>query len=87
MAAALVNNAANREAALLKQVIAWNPDTTLVLRRQLEIVLKNMDSKANAKKMEALRKELPRGYKIFNTVCQTCRGKNGEGITAMAPLE
>ncbi|MGF6849473.1 mono/diheme cytochrome c family protein/glucose/arabinose dehydrogenase [Chitinophaga sp. W3I9] len=85
VAAALVNNAANREAALLKEVIAWNPDTTLILRRQLETVLKNMDSKANVKKMEALRKELPRGYKIFNTVCQTCHGKNGEGITAMAP--
>jgi len=85
VAAALVNNATNREEALLKQVIAWNPDTALVLRRQLQQVLKNMDSKANAKKMEALRKELPRGYKIFNTVCQTCHGKSGEGIASMAP--
>lgn len=85
VAAAIVNNATNREAALLKQVIAWNPDTTLVLRRQLEAVLKNMDSKANAKKMEELRAALPRGYKIFNTVCQTCHGKSGEGIAAMAP--
>lgn len=85
VAAALVNNAVNREAALLKQVIAWNPDTTLVLRRQLEAVLKNMDSKANAKKMDELRKSLPRGYKIFNTVCQTCHGKSGEGIASMAP--
>jgi glucose/arabinose dehydrogenase/mono/diheme cytochrome c family protein len=85
VSAALVNNATNREAALLKQVIAWNPDTTLVLRRQLEAVLKNMDSKANAKKMEELRAALPRGYKIFNTVCQTCHGKSGEGIASMAP--
>lgn len=85
VAAALVNNAVNREAALLKQVIAWNPDTTLVLRRQLEAVLKNADSKANAQKMEALRAALPRGYKIFNTVCQTCHGKRGEGIASMAP--
>lgn len=85
VAAALVNNAVNREAALLKQVTAWNPDTTLVLRKQLLTVLKNLDNKANAKKMEALRTSLPRGYKIFNTVCQTCHGKNGEGIASMAP--
>ncbi len=35
--------------------------------------------------MEALRTALPRGYKIFNTVCQTCHGKKGEGIASMAP--
>jgi glucose/arabinose dehydrogenase/mono/diheme cytochrome c family protein len=85
VASALVNNAENREAALLKQVIAWNPDTTLVLRRQLEAVMKNMDNKAFAKKMDELKKSLPRGYKIFNTVCQTCHGKSGEGIASMAP--
>jgi glucose/arabinose dehydrogenase/mono/diheme cytochrome c family protein len=85
VASALVNNAENREAALLKQVIAWNADTTLVLRRQLEAVMKNMDNKAFAKKMDELKKSLPRGYKIFNTVCQTCHGKSGEGIASMAP--
>ncbi|MFY0255889.1 c-type cytochrome [Chitinophaga sp. 30R24] len=85
VAAALVSNAASREAAFLKQVIAWNPDTMLVLRRQLEAVLMNMQNKANAKKMEELKKMMHRGYKIFNTVCQTCHGKNGEGVTAMAP--
>jgi mono/diheme cytochrome c family protein len=85
VAAALVNNAANRETALLKQVIAGNPDTTLVLRRQLESVLKNMEGKATVKKMAELRKSLPRGYRIFNTVCQTCHGKSGEGVASLAP--
>jgi len=66
-------------------VSAWNPATALILRPQLEAVLKNADSKANAQKMEALRTALPRGYKIFNTVCQTCHGKKGEGIASMAP--
>ncbi|PSL44931.1 glucose/arabinose dehydrogenase [Chitinophaga niastensis] len=85
VSAAVVNNATNREAVLLKQVIAWNPDTTLVLRRQLEIVLKSMANKENAKRMAELKVSLPRGYKIFNTVCQTCHGKNGDGIASMAP--
>ena len=85
VAAALVNNAAHRENALLKQVIAGNPDTTLVLRRQLESVLKNMEGKATVKKMAELRKSLPRGYRIFNTVCQTCHGKSGEGVASLAP--
>ncbi|HVI48782.1 MAG TPA: c-type cytochrome [Chitinophaga sp.] len=85
IAAALVNNAANREAVLLKQVGTWNPDTTLVLRKQLLAVLKDKDNKADVKKMDALKKTYPRGYKIFNTVCQTCHGKNGNGIASMAP--
>ncbi len=84
-AAALINNAAGREAAMLKQLEHDQPDTTLALRRQLLAVLRNIDSEANAKKMEALRASYPRGYRIFNTVCQTCHGKNGNGITSMAP--
>ena len=44
-----------------------------------------MDSQANAKKMDKLRATYPLGYRVFNTVCQTCHGKGGEGITAMAP--
>ncbi|CAL1519228.1 c-type cytochrome [Chitinophaga sp. MM2321] len=85
VSAALVNNAENREQALLKQVVAWNADTTLVLRRQLEKVLAGMESEATAKRMDALRKVYPQGYRIFNTVCQTCHGKSGNGITSMAP--
>ncbi|MGN7820700.1 DUF7133 domain-containing protein [Chitinophaga sp. 22536] len=85
IAAALVNNAVNREAALLKQLVAFNPDTALALNKQLNNVLKNMDNAASAKKMDALAEKYPRGYKIFNTVCQTCHGKNGNGIASMAP--
>lgn len=83
--AALINNAVNREATLLKRLEAFNPDTTLALNKQLHAVLKNMDNTANAKKMDALAVKYPRGYKIFNTVCQTCHGKNGNGIASMAP--
>ncbi|RFS18706.1 dehydrogenase [Chitinophaga silvatica] len=85
ISAAIVNNASGREEALLKQVIGWNPDTTLALRRQLQTVLKHMDTQADAKKMDKLRETYPLGYKVFNTVCQTCHGKSGEGIAAMAP--
>lgn len=81
VSAALVNNAAGRETALLKQV----PDTTLVLNKQLQSVLKHLDNQANAKKMDKLRKDYPLGHKLFTTVCQTCHGKAGEGIAAMAP--
>ncbi|NSL85494.1 c-type cytochrome [Chitinophaga sp. Mgbs1] len=85
VSAALVNNVFNREAALLQQLEAFNPDTSQVLHRQLRQVLKDMDGQANAAKMDALKLKYPRGYKVFNTVCQTCHGKNGNGIAAMAP--
>ncbi|RBL89697.1 DUF7133 domain-containing protein [Chitinophaga flava] len=85
VSAALINNATNREAALLKQLVATNPDTALALNKQLNVVLKSIDNAANVKKMDALGKTYPHGYRIFNTVCQTCHGKNGNGIAAMAP--
>ncbi|MCW3464697.1 DUF7133 domain-containing protein [Chitinophaga nivalis] len=85
VAAAIINGAANREASLLEQLKAANPDTTLALRRQLEKALTTMGSQADAAKMAALRQNYPRGYHLFQTVCQTCHGKQGNGMAALAP--
>ena len=37
---------------------------------------------SNAKKLE---KEFPRGVAIYKSVCQTCHGSDGNGVTALAP--
>lgn len=35
--------------------------------------------------MTELKKQYPDGYAIFNTVCQTCHGGDGNGIQYLAP--
>jgi putative membrane-bound dehydrogenase-like protein len=81
----IINNAANQETQLLKQITDWNPDTTLILRRRLEKVIKDIDSRKKSRLDDALAKEFPRGHLIFKTVCQTCHGADGGGIQSLAP--
>jgi mono/diheme cytochrome c family protein/glucose/arabinose dehydrogenase len=85
VADAIINNMAGHEQELLQQVTKWNADTTLVIRRHLQKVLKDIANKGKAKIGEALLKEYPRGSMIFKTVCQTCHGADGEGIQSLAP--
>jgi len=85
MAAALVNNAQDRERALLEQLQAVNKDTTIALYKALTATMEDMQSAAEKKKMEALELLYPRGREVFTNICQTCHGKNGNGIASMAP--
>ncbi|HTI93997.1 MAG TPA: c-type cytochrome [Puia sp.] len=39
----------------------------------------------NTAKFKALAKLYPKGAAIFQTVCQTCHGADGNGVTALAP--
>ncbi|MRG44897.1 c-type cytochrome [Chitinophaga sp. SYP-B3965] len=85
VADALISNAKDNEAALLKEIITWNPDTNLVIRRNLQKVLRDIANQRKASQGDVLGKEFPRGSLIFKTVCQTCHGADGEGIQSLAP--
>lgn len=85
VADALITNMAGHEQELLDQVTEWNADTTLLIRRRLKKVLKDIATQRKAKLDENLVKEYPRGNVIFKTVCQTCHGADGEGIQSLAP--
>lgn len=85
VADALIANMAGHEQELLDQVTKWNADTTLLIRRRLKKVLKDIATQRKARMDESLVKEYPRGNMIFKTVCQTCHGADGEGIQSLAP--
>lgn len=85
VADAVISTAKDQEGALLEEVIAWNADTNLVIRRKLEKVLIDITNRRKASQGDALGKEFPRGNLIFKTVCQTCHGADGEGIKSLAP--
>lgn len=85
VADAVIGNAKNKETELLSAIIAWNPDTNLVVRRRLEKVLVDISNHRKARLDEALIKEYPRGNLLFKTICQTCHGADGDGIQSLAP--
>ncbi|WPQ60351.1 c-type cytochrome [Chitinophaga sancti] len=85
VADAIINNNSGKESQLLSQLIKINPDTTLAMRRHLEAIIKDIETHRKAKITDALVKEYPKGAKLFANICQTCHGKDGEGIKSLAP--
>jgi len=82
---AVISSLNNREAEFVKEVIAFNSDSSLVIRRQLQKVLANIRNKENAKNTRAPEKDFPRGASIFKSTCQPCHGADGNGVIALAP--
>ncbi|GAA0559555.1 DUF7133 domain-containing protein [Chitinophaga japonensis] len=85
VADAIISNMAGHEQELLQQLMQWNTDTSLVIHRHLEKVLKNIANQRKASHNASLQKEYPRGAMLFKNVCQTCHGADGEGIQSLAP--
>jgi mono/diheme cytochrome c family protein/glucose/arabinose dehydrogenase len=85
VADALINNNYGKEENLMKQLIAIHPDTTLVMYRHLTAVINDIEVRRKAKISDVLVKEYPRGAKLFANICQTCHGKDGDGIKSLAP--
>ncbi len=85
VADAIISNLKNEEAAYLKESLNLNPDTSLVINKRLKKVI---DAIAKAKlnsDAKKLVKEFPKGAALFHSVCQTCHGSDGNGVTGLAP--
>jgi len=85
VADAIISNLYNKEDAFYKGSIALNPDTSLALNRRLKKVLADIAKAANSNNAKALAKEYPKGATIFQTLCQTCHGADGNGIPSLGP--
>ncbi len=85
VADAVISNLQNKEDAFYKQALKINPDTSAAFNKRLRHVIADIakaKNQSNQKKLAAL---YPRGAKIFTTLCQTCHGPDGNGVTALAP--
>jgi len=85
VADAVISNLQNKEESFLNEVVKINPDTTTVFVRRLRKVIDDIakaKNQSNQKKLAAL---YPKGAHIFTTLCQTCHGQDGNGVTALAP--
>lgn len=85
VADAIISNLKNREKDYLVEALRINPDTSIAINKRLKKVLgdiENAKKKGNEKK---LGREYPRGVAIYKTVCVTCHGGDGNGVTTLAP--
>jgi len=76
----------DREAEFVKEVIAYNPDENLIIRKQLQKVLtiiKNREATKNATR--TAERNFPKGAQIFRSTCQPCHGVDGNGTASLAP--
>ncbi len=83
---AVVSGIQNSEAEFEKELIAANPDTGLVIRRQLQRVLTAIKTRESARNTRIPpEREFSRGVAIYRSICQACHGSDGNGVTALAP--
>ena len=85
VADAVISNLENKEEAFYKEALSINPDTAFVFNKHLEKVIHDIAKaklQSNQKKIAAM---YPRGAAIYNSLCQTCHGADGNGVNALAP--
>lgn len=85
VADAIITNLENKEAAYYKEAISFNADTTLAINKRLKKVIDDIVSAKNNSNAKKLAKEFPKGVALFESICQTCHGKDGNGVPSLAP--
>lgn len=85
VADALIGGLQGEEASFLKKLALVDADTSLMIRKQLEGVLVDMHNSMNARNARLLAKKFPLGVAVFKSICQTCHGRDGNGIQSLAP--
>lgn len=85
VADAVVSNLENREATFKEIVAKTVPDTSRNIHKRILAVLKGLEEAKNNSDPKILAKQYPKGAVIFNTVCKTCHGEDGDGIASLAP--
>ncbi|HTH81592.1 MAG TPA: c-type cytochrome [Mucilaginibacter sp.] len=82
---AVVNNQQDREEEFQKTIAAVIPDPKATINQRIARVITAVQNAKNNSDPKVLAKLYPKGAAIFNTVCKTCHGEDGNGIPSLAP--
>jgi mono/diheme cytochrome c family protein len=85
VADAVVNNLQDREEAFKKELTTIVPDTNHTIYKRIDRVITAIQNAKNNSDPKVLAKLYPKGAAIFNTVCKTCHGEDGNGVPSLAP--
>jgi mono/diheme cytochrome c family protein len=75
----------NKEANYYKKSLTFNPDTSLALNKRIRKVIEDINKAKNNSNAENIAKLYPKGVALYGSVCQTCHGKDGNGVPSLAP--
>ena len=85
VADAIISNLQNKEDAFYKQSLKINPDTSIAINKRLKKLIADITAAKNTSNADKIKREFPRGAALFRSVCQTCHGADGNGVTSLAP--
>jgi mono/diheme cytochrome c family protein len=85
VADAIISNLKNKEADYYKKALTYNSDTALAINKRLRKVIEDISKAKNNSNAENIAKLYPKGVALFGSVCQTCHGKDGNGVPSLAP--
>lgn len=85
VADAAISSLEGHEKSFLNQLTERSPNTTFAIVKKLKSTIKKIQDAKNQRDLALLQKEYPKGAALFSHICQTCHGKNGNGIESLAP--
>lgn len=77
---AVISNLKNKEKSFYGEL---NADTSTMISRQLRKLIEAQKVKMSGSADLSI--EYPKGFALYRSVCQTCHGAEGTGITGLAP--
>ena len=85
VADALISNLEKKETIFFKKFKIIDPDTNLVINRRFEKTLADIKKNEFNKNIAQLKRQFPKGFQVFQNICKTCHGDDGNGIASLAP--
>jgi mono/diheme cytochrome c family protein len=82
---AVISNLQDREGQFRQEITAVLPDSTLLLHTQLSRAVAQAKNTKGNRDPEMLLKQYPKGAALFNSICQTCHGPDGNGVRSLGP--
>nr|WP_068892515.1 c-type cytochrome [Pedobacter panaciterrae] len=82
---AVISNLAYREESFKETIAKFEPDTNLVINKELQKVITAFNNTKKNRDPNVLAKQFPRGSALFSSTCQTCHSRDGNGIASLAP--
>lgn len=81
---AVISNVEGIEAAFFENVLAFNQDSSLLIHKRMQVVLADIESAKDNSNTIALRKQFPKGVRLFKSTCLPCHGADGNGVKMLA---
>ncbi len=85
VADAVISNFQDEEEAFGQTLTASLANPDFAVNKQLQRVIANVKNGRGNRDPEMLARQFPKGAALFNTICQTCHGPDGNGVKSLGP--